>query len=142
MGWRFDIWSIRKYYLYLRKHAGLWKPDAFGLHNHAHDIAIKKRFVGKYTLMDAKTFISELSGRLGRDADDISAVVTALGRTVAGCVKEGDMVSMPGFSTFEPKKRMEREAVHPSSGKRILIPPKLTMVFKPSTLLKQKIRNL
>ena len=88
--------------------------------------------------MDAKTFISELSERLGRDADDISAVVTALGRTVAGC----DMVSMPGFGTFEPKKRMEREAVHPSTGKRILIPPKLTMVFKPSTLLKQKIRNL
>ena len=64
------------------------------------------------------------------------------GRVTEIFVKEGDMVSMPGFGTFEPKKRMEREAVHPSSGKRILIPPKLTMVFKPSTLLKQKIRNL
>lgn len=92
--------------------------------------------------MDSKTFISELSGHLGRDAEDISAVVTALGRTIAECVKEGDVVSMPGFGTFESKKRLEREAVHPSSGKRILIPPKLTMVFRPSTLLKQKIRNL
>lgn len=92
--------------------------------------------------MDSKTFISELSGCLGRDAEDITAVVTALGRTIAECVKEGDVVSMPGFGTFESKKRLEREAVHPSSGKRILIPPKLTMVFRPSTLLKQKIRNL
>lgn len=92
--------------------------------------------------MDSKTFIAELGRRLGESPEDVSAVVSALGSVLADAMKEGDTVAVPGFGNFEPKKRNERESVHPSSGKRILIPPKLTIVFKPSTLLKQKTRNI
>ncbi|MDE6022488.1 MAG: HU family DNA-binding protein, partial [Muribaculaceae bacterium] len=53
----------------------------------------------------------------------------------------GDTVTFPGFGSFEPKKRDERIAIHPSNGKRMLIPPKITLAFRPSTLLKQKVRN-
>ncbi|MDE6057969.1 MAG: HU family DNA-binding protein, partial [Muribaculaceae bacterium] len=52
-----------------------------------------------------------------------------------------DSVTFPGFGSFEPRKRIERIAFHPSSGKRMLIPPKITMTFRPSSLLKQKVRN-
>jgi len=31
--------------------------------------------------------------------------------------------------------------MHPSTGKKILIPPKLQMVFRPSAALKNRVRN-
>lgn len=91
--------------------------------------------------MDTKTLLSTVAEKIGRNPDDVAAMVKALGGILADAVKQGDSVSVPGFGTFEPKMRMERVANHPSSGKKILVPPKLSLVFKPSAILKQKVRN-
>lgn len=90
--------------------------------------------------MDTKSLINKLAENLDRDPEDIAVVLKALSDVIATQVKEGNSISMPGFGTFEPKMRSERIATHPSSGKKILVPPKLSMVFKPSALLKQKVR--
>ena len=50
-------------------------------------------------------------------------------------------VAVPSLGSFEPKKRMERITMHPSTGRRILIPPKLSVTFRPSTMLKLKVRQ-
>lgn len=68
-------------------------------------------------------------------------MVTALCQVLTEAALEGDSVTFPGFGSFEPRKRIERIALHPSTGKRMLIPPKITLTFRPSTLLKQKVRN-
>ena len=91
--------------------------------------------------MDNKTFTNSLADRLGREPEDISLLIHMLGETIAECVREGDVVTIPSFGSFEQKKRLERITVHPSTGKKILVPPKISLVFKPSTLLKQKVRN-
>ena len=89
--------------------------------------------------MDAKTFENNLAARLGRDVEDVRVLLGSLGEAIAESVKEGKSVAIPGFGTFEPKMRMERVANHPSTGKRILSPPKLSVGFKASALLKQKV---
>lgn len=91
--------------------------------------------------MDNKTFISQLAERLGRDIDEVALITKLLGNTIAECVRDGDVVTVPAFGSFEQKKRLERITVHPSSGKKIMVPPKLSLVFKPSTLLKQKVKG-
>ena len=91
--------------------------------------------------MDTKTLLNTVAEKIGRSPDDVASMVKALGGILADAVKQGDSVSVPGFGTFEPKMRMERVANHPSSGKKILVPPKLSLVFKPSAILKQKVRN-
>ena len=80
-----------------------------------------------------------MAARLGRDVEDVRVLLGSLGEAIAESVKEGKSVAIPGFGTFEPKMRMERVANHPSTGKRILIPPKLSVGFKASALLKQKV---
>lgn len=90
--------------------------------------------------MDAKTLTSELARRLERDVDEINKLCVELGLIIGEKVSEGDSVAIPMFGLFEPKKKGERISVHPSTGKRILIPPKLIMQFKPSASLKQKVR--
>lgn len=92
--------------------------------------------------MDTKTLINEVAERTGRDPEDIEVLVGSLSSVIADRIKEGDVVTVPGFGSFEPKLRAERVTNHPSTGKKILVPPKMSMVFKPSALLKQKVRNL
>ena len=86
--------------------------------------------------MDNKTLIDTIAGKIGKSRE----MTDALGIVIADTIKDGDTIAIPSVGTFEPKLRAERIAVHPSSGKRLLVPPKLSIYFKPSTLLKQKIR--
>lgn len=91
--------------------------------------------------MDNKTFIDQLSRRLSLTKEETSSLVDTLCDLLVEASEEGDIVSFPGFGNFEAKRRLEREGVHPASGKRLLFPPKISLVFKPSSILKQKIRN-
>lgn len=91
--------------------------------------------------MDYKTLIEILSKRLNAGKEETAEMVASMSQVFTDCALEGDVISFPGFGNFEPRKRNERVTVHPSSGKRMLIPPKITLSFKPSSLLKQKVRN-
>lgn len=94
-----------------------------------------------FVVMDNKTLINKLSEKLDRDPEDVEVLVDSMCSLLIERIKEGDIISMPGFGLFEPKMRAERIVSHPSTGKKILVPPKMSMVFKPSALLKQKVRN-
>lgn len=91
--------------------------------------------------MDSKTLNQELERILGRDAQDIDLLCGSLGAVIGEALAAGDSVAVPSFGTFEPRKRLERVSVHPSTGKKILIPPKLSVIFRPSAMLKVKIRK-
>ncbi len=91
--------------------------------------------------MDQKTFIETLSQRVAAGKDETAEMVGALCQVLVEAALDGDSVTFPGFGSFEPRKRTERVTLNPSSGKRMLIPPKITMTFRPSSLLKQKVRN-
>lgn len=91
--------------------------------------------------MDTKTLINILSENLDKDSETLEKLLNSLVEIIIDSVREGNVVAIPGFGQFESKLKAERISTHPSTGKKILVPPKLSMVFKPSTLLKQKVRN-
>ncbi len=77
--------------------------------------------------MDTKTLNNLVADRLDRDPEVVASLIKSLSDVIASHLKDGDS--------------MERVAIHPSNGKKILVPPKMTMAFKPSTLLKQKVNK-
>lgn len=91
--------------------------------------------------MDNKTLVDTLSRNLDISRDTVGVLIDGLATAVGECGASLDSVALTGFGTFEPKKRMERVAVYPASGKRLLVPPKIIMTFKPSSILKQRVRN-
>lgn len=91
--------------------------------------------------MDYKKFQEELSSRLDVSMASVSTLIEALNSEIAATVTNLDSVVVPGFGIFEPKLREERIAVHPASGKKLLVPPRLILQFKQSPVLKQKINN-
>ncbi len=78
--------------------------------------------------------------RINRDAEDVNKLVDALISVVKTRCGELDSIAVPGFGTFETKKKLERVVVNPTTGKRMLIPPKIVLSFRPSALLKNKLR--
>lgn len=91
--------------------------------------------------MDHKTFLETLSQKINASKEETAEMIGAFCQVLTDAALEGDSVTFPGFGSFEPRKRIERIVIQPSNGKRMLIPPKITLTFKPSTLLKQKVRN-
>lgn len=90
--------------------------------------------------MDNKTFTETLSRKLNIDKSEVDQLIGGFCDVIVAASDEGDSVAIPAFGTFETKKRMEREGIHPSTGKKLLLPPKVTLMFKPSSILKQKFK--
>ncbi len=90
--------------------------------------------------MDNKKLIETVAANLGRSTKDVSKLVEALAGVLSTRCGELDSVYVPGFGTFEPKKRNERVMVHPATGKRMLVPPKVVLGFKVSNVLKTKLK--
>ncbi|MBQ8655841.1 MAG: HU family DNA-binding protein [Prevotella sp.] len=91
--------------------------------------------------MNNKEFIGELSMRLGYSVSDTQRMVTNVVNNMGDSFMEGNTIQVSGFGTFEVKKKMERIMVNPSTGQRMLVPPKLVLGFKPALAWKDKIKN-
>ena len=81
-----------------------------------------------------------MAANLGRSTEDVSKLLESFAGVLRTRCNELDSVVVPGFGTFEPKKKNERVIVHPSNGKRMLVPPKVTVGFKVSNVLKAKLK--
>ena len=91
--------------------------------------------------MNNKQFIAELAQRLGYTAQDTQKMVYSLVDAMADTFQEGNTVTVQNFGSFEVKKKMERIIQNPSTGQRMLVPPKLTLGFKISPTWKDKLKN-
>ena len=91
--------------------------------------------------MNNKDFITELADRTGYSAEETQRMVDLVIETMSDHFQEDDNVQIPSFGTFEVKKKMERIMVNPSTGQRMLVPPKLVLNFKPNVSWKERIKS-
>lgn len=91
--------------------------------------------------MNNKHFIHELSNRTSYTLEDTQRMVYDMIDSMNEKFMEGEPVNVTGFGTFEVKKRMERVIVNPSTGQRMLVPPKLVLSFKPNASVREKINQ-
>jgi nucleoid DNA-binding protein len=91
--------------------------------------------------MNNKEFIADLSSRTKRSSKDTASLVSATVSAIISELTEENAVVVPSFGTFEVKKKLERVLVNPTTKQRMLIPPKMTVNFKPNTSLKSKIKS-
>ena len=90
--------------------------------------------------MNNKDFTSELSKRLGYTLKDTSELISSLLSGMTQQLEEGNVVAIQGFGTFEVRKKAERISVSPTTKQRMLVPPKLVLTYRPSTLLKEMFK--
>lgn len=89
--------------------------------------------------MDNKSFISLLARRLDRDSATVAKLTEGLSTIIKEqCSAEG-RVAIPGFGTFAGIKHEETVTNDLSTGKRMLLPPSIDVVFIPGSRLKKNL---
>jgi nucleoid DNA-binding protein len=91
--------------------------------------------------MNHKQLTSTLAHRQGRDSKEIISLLSALTTVIRERCAELDTVAIPGFGNFEPTKYDEHISTDLSSGKRVLLPPEITVSFNPSAILRKKVSS-
>ena len=91
--------------------------------------------------MNNKEFIAELAERTGFNAKDTQKLVNNLIDAMGDDFQEDNSIMVANFGVFETKKKMERIMVNPSTGQRMLVPPKLVLNFKPNQTWKDKLKG-
>ena len=91
--------------------------------------------------MNNKEFIAELAERTGYTVKDTQKLATNLINAMADAFQEDNAIVVPNFGAFETKKKMERIMVNPSTGQRMLVPPKLVLNFKPTPTWKAQLKG-
>ncbi|MBO5961231.1 MAG: HU family DNA-binding protein [Paludibacteraceae bacterium] len=89
--------------------------------------------------MNSKEFTQSLMHATSLKKDVVEMCTLQLTNILTSHLCDGESVSIQGFGTFEVRKKNERISVHPKTQERTLIPPKLTMNFKQSSTLKDKL---
>ena len=91
--------------------------------------------------MNNKEFIAELAERTSFNAKDTQKLVNNLIDAMGDAFQEDNSIMVANFGVFETKKKMERIMVNPSTGQRMLVPPKLVLNFKPNQTWKDKLKG-
>lgn len=89
--------------------------------------------------MNTKDLITTIRGQQGLSAEEAEVLFDATVSALKTQLLNGDVVAIQGFGQFEPKKKNERISVSPSTGERMLVPPKISLAFKPSNVLKDRL---
>lgn len=92
--------------------------------------------------MDHKQFVDRLQKRLSpMTKNEINAMLANVSEIIKDSALAMDSIAIQGFGTFEPRKKLERISINPSTGKKMLVPPKMVLTFKPSTQIKNNLKE-
>ncbi|MBQ3930476.1 MAG: HU family DNA-binding protein [Paludibacteraceae bacterium] len=90
--------------------------------------------------MNNKELIDTLSERLGVSKRVVSKMLSATTHTMVQSITEDKCITLQGFGMFEVRRKLDRILFNPASGRQMIVPPKLTLVFKPSDTYKEKLK--
>ena len=91
--------------------------------------------------MNNKEFIAELAQQNEMRISDAQSMMNSLLAVMGDSFQAGNAVHLSNFGAFEVKKRLERVIINPTSGQRMLVPPKLTLSFRPYSTTKDMIKK-
>ncbi len=92
--------------------------------------------------MNNKELITELARKADLTQSEAQDLLDKTCKLMGKRFAAMDTLTIQGFGVFEVKKKQERLTIHPVSGKRLLVPPKLVLAFLSGKTFKEKIKDL
>jgi DNA-binding protein HU-beta len=86
--------------------------------------------------------VTALSKEMDMSPKEVVDTLSTLFLLIGDTLSNGGSVNISGLGQFEAKKKAERISVNPTNGKRYLIPPKITPIYKPATFWKSYLKKL
>jgi nucleoid DNA-binding protein len=92
--------------------------------------------------MNSTELTATLAQRLQLSKVEVNKRIEDMTAIITSELVNGNSLSISNFGSLEVIKRKERISVNPSSGKKLLIPPKLIVKFKAANSLKDKLKAI
>lgn len=89
--------------------------------------------------MDYKQFRKKIAEQTGRSTADVDALVEGLSVALRQSCAELDSVAVPTFGTFVPEKHNEEIRTDLSTGRKMLLPPEISVGFVPAGALAKRL---
>lgn len=90
--------------------------------------------------MKSKDFSTTLAASLKLSLKETNQLTNKLLECMTQHWEDEDIIAISSFGSFEVKKKMERVLINPQTKQRMLVPPKLSLTFKPTTSLKNEAK--
>ncbi len=90
--------------------------------------------------MTNKELVAELSEQLGWTQVRVSEILAFTVDQINCKLAENVTITIPNFGVLQTRKRAERISVNPQTKQRFLVPPKVSVNFKPASTLKEKYK--
>jgi len=84
---------------------------------------------------------SRLAGKTGISHKQSVEALEVFLNCIKSALEQGEKVSLVGFGTFYLRKRNARNGRNPRTGKKIQIPRKCVVAFKPGKSLRQAVKE-
>lgn len=92
--------------------------------------------------MTNQELVALLAKRLELTQKETSDTLEAFVSLFNSNLEKGNSINIQGFGLFEIKKRNERISVNPVTKQRYLIPPKISVGFKPGQTIKDNLKKI
>jgi len=92
--------------------------------------------------MTNQELIAALAKRLGWTQRQTSEVLETIVSIMDSNLEDNNSINIQGFGLFETKKKGERISVNPVSKQRFLVPPKISLTFRPGQTIKENLKKL
>ena len=91
--------------------------------------------------MDSRQFAATISRNTGLDAKTVALAIDSIAIILSGECADLSTVAVPGFGNFIPEKKDEEISVDPGTLERTLLPPSISVSFRPSVILRKRINE-
>lgn len=92
--------------------------------------------------MTNQELVAALAKRLGWTQRQTSEVLETTVSVIRSNLEDNNSINIQGFGLFETKKKNERISVNPVSKQRFLVPPKISVAFRPGQTIKDNLKKL
>lgn len=79
--------------------------------------------------------------QVGLSRTESAQLVEAVLGEIADCLASGETVKLSSFGSFVVREKGQRVGRNPKTGEEVPIAPRRVMVFKPSSILKNRING-
>ncbi|HQS09291.1 integration host factor subunit alpha [Xanthobacter sp. VNH20] len=79
--------------------------------------------------------------QVGLSRTESAALVELVLSEIADCLAKGETVKLSSFGSFVVRSKGQRIGRNPKTGEEVPIEPRRVMVFKPSSILKNRING-
>lgn len=89
--------------------------------------------------MNKHELVNRICGQSSFTQKEVKEFLHLLETTMADCIVDGELICLQNFGTFSPWQQKTRQGRNPRNGVTCMIPPRLSIKFKPGKRMLKRI---